>query len=356
MSAEPGTPDQELTELPADLLFWRDRAARGELAPWDRFGIRFLADGELPRVLDLPDLPEPEPTPENLEAAKLRAEAEATRLTAALVTWVAEDGEGRGIGYWHTADRVPLGKAEIVLAGTNADFEHIAGATLTEALCVECGAWEDETVAPLIGECRALGVAIDGETIDDFPYMESQRPSYFRSKRYDELMERFKQDVSDHRAAQLAAESAMPGVPVTGVLRSVLDVLGRPAEDESVEAAMALFGPPFERSEFEIGPVVRVYQVAADGHAQLIFEDGVFTSAMVWVRESAERGAYVSPAPLVDGVGPETTRDEILARFGTPARSTDASDRFRVDGGFVRFGYVDGRVEEITAMRTTPEA
>lgn len=329
---------------------------RGEGAPWDRYGIRFLADGELPRVLDLPDLPALEPVPENLEVAKHRAKMEATRQTAALVTWVAEDAKGHGIGYWHTADRVPIGEAEIIEVDSDLDFEHLPGGTLTEALCVLCGDWEDETVAPLLQECRELGIDIAVETIDDLPYMETQRPNGHRSKRYDELMEPFMRDMAERSKAKAAAELAMPSVTFTGDLAAVIGALGRSTQDGAVRAVMSLFGPSFERSEYEIGPVSRVYEVAADGHAQLIFEDGLFETAMVWIRATAEHSACASPETLVDGIGPETTREEIVARFGTPSRAGDDWDRFRAEGGFLRFGYVDGRVEEISVMRRTPGA
>ena len=100
--------DPALDGLPQDLTRWRERAAAGETAPWDRFGVRFLAAGETPsevaRALN--------DAAESGDRWAL-ASAEATRLTAERATWVVEDGEGRSLGYWHGANDTPIGAASI---------------------------------------------------------------------------------------------------------------------------------------------------------------------------------------------------------------------------------------------------
>ena len=124
----------------------------------------------------------------------------------------------------------------------------------------------------------------------------------------------------------------------------MIAALGHGGEDAELQAALALFGPPFERSEFAVDPVTRTYYVGAEKHVDLILEDGIFIAAMIWIRADDDHGAHARPDALIDGVGPDTTRTQILDRFGQPAWSNDDADRFWIAADapskvFVRFEY-----------------
>ncbi|WP_408896613.1 hypothetical protein ACJ5H2_16965 [Nocardioides sp. R1-1] len=141
---------------------------------------------------------------------------------------------------------------------------------------------------------------------------------------------------------------------ITGDLGVMIGALGHPFGDPQVLDAMTLVGLPTERSEFTVGPTKRVYYTADQSIADFLFEEDVLQSVIIQVVADDKHGAYPAPDSLIDGLSGTASRDDVLARFGTPVKSTDASDRFSVDDVFVRFGYVDDRVADITVMRTAP--
>ena len=347
-------PTPSLSELPPDLVRWRERAAAGETAPWDRFGVRFLADGELPG-----EVARAEAAAAESGSEIDRVDAAATRLTAERATWVVEADDGRALGYWHGSAGTPIGEAGIILLEPSEWFQPVAGRTLTDALCVDFGEYEDETIVPLVQECRALGFEVSGERLEDFPESEAETPGAFRLARKEELRAAAQEKRAVAAAAATAAaaerERSAPRSTsvVTGELPTVIAALGHGAEDAEVQAALALFGPPFERSEVAVGSVTRTYYVGAEKHADLILADGVFTTAMIWIRADDDHGAYARPEALIDGVGPDTTREQILDRFGQPAWSNDDADRFWIAADapgkvFVRFEYGAAGVVKIS--------
>ena len=334
-----------LAELPPDLVRWRERATAGETSPWDRFGVRFLADGELPG-----EVARAEAAAAESGSEIDRVDAAATRLTAERATWVVEAEDGRALGYWHGSAGTPIGEAGIILLEPSEWFQPVAGRTLTDALCVDFGEYEDETIVPLVRECRALGFEVSGERLEDFPESEAETPGAFRVARTEELRAAARAEKADAAAAAAAAASerersaSRSTAVVTGELLTVIAALGHGAEDAEVQAALALFGPPFERSEFAVGSVTRTYYVGAEKHVDLILEDGILTAAMIRIRPDEGHGAYARPTALIDGVGPDTTRAQILDRFGAPAWTNDHADRFWIVANapgrvFVRFEY-----------------
>lgn len=353
--------DPALDGLPQDLTRWRERAAAGETAPWDRFGVRFLAAGETPsevaRALN--------------DAAKsgdrwALASAEATRLTAERATWVVEDGEGRSLGYWHGANDTPIGAASIVLLEPSEWFGDVPGRTLTEAMCVDLGEYEDDKIAELAQACRELGSDVQGDGLDDFPSNESDGPSsfYYAHKREAEAADSEKRIAAANAAAAAAKArsdaAAQSSASVSGELLTLIAALGHGADDPEGNAAFAVFESEFTRSHFAIGDITRTYFTASDKHAELIYEEGVLVSARVRIAAYDGSGAHARLDALLDDVGAETSRDEVFARFGEPEWSNDHADRFWIAADapgkvFVRFEYVDGRVGEISVTLRTSE-
>lgn len=362
-AASSGAPERDpaLFELPSDLVRWRERAAAGEAAPWDRFGVRFLAAGETPS----------EVTRALNEAAEsgdrwALASAEATRLTAERATWVVEDGEGRSLGYWHGANNTPIGAASIVLLEPAAWFGNVPGRSLTEAMCVDLGEYEDEKIAELAGACRALGFDVQGDQLDDFPTEESDDPSsyYYERKREVEAADNAKR-ISAATAAAAAAKARSDAAPqssahLSGELLTLIAALGHGADEPEGKAAFALFESAFKRSHYAVGDITRTYFTASDKHAELIYEEGVLVSARVRIAAYDGSGAHARPDALIEGVGPETTRDEVIARFGEAEWSSDHADRFWIAADtpgkvFLRVEYVDERVGEISVTHEAAE-
>lgn len=141
---------------------------------------------------------------------------------------------------------------------------------------------------------------------------------------------------------------------ITGDLRVMADALGHPVADRRVLDAFALVGLPEARSEYLEGGVKTTYYTADEQLAEFIFRDDVLDAVIVHTHARDGHGAYPAPASLIDGLAGDAERDAVLARFGEPVSTRKASDRFAVEGGFVRFGYVEDRVVDISLMRRAP--
>lgn len=142
---------------------------------------------------------------------------------------------------------------------------------------------------------------------------------------------------------------------MTGEMTAMLDVLGLPLGDDRALEAMALVGLPTERDEFRDSGLDRTYLVAREAGTDFVFNDGELTSVIVRTQPKGDYAAYPRPDALIDGLAGTATRDEVLARFGEPVKSTAASDRFAIDGRFLHFEYdATGHVARLTAMSRAP--
>ncbi|MDF9714730.1 hypothetical protein INN71_01925 [Nocardioides sp. ChNu-153] len=168
-----------MTTWPTDAQVWREREARGEDTPWSEEGVTFLADGEVPAVLDESYL-----TPDDLANPDIAANVAANRDTAALVTWVAQREEEAAYGYWRGPDDTPLAEAAVVLLDTEGQFGVLEGRTISEALSADHDGlrvdYEDYVAA-----CAEAGVEIAAD-LDDLEQPEvAVTPRAFHQQRYD---------------------------------------------------------------------------------------------------------------------------------------------------------------------------
>lgn len=170
--------------IPEDLTLWRRRQADGHPNPWSE-GLRLLGEDEQPAALDTGYL-----SAEDLANPDIAANVRAIADTAALITWVAEDGdEGQAFGYWRGPVNLPLSEAPVVSLDNEGQFQLLAGATLSEVLCSEYGQWSDDGYPGLAAACRELGVEVGAEDPIDLPEPSvSPRPDGFHEARYRELL------------------------------------------------------------------------------------------------------------------------------------------------------------------------
>lgn len=142
---------------------------------------------------------------------------------------------------------------------------------------------------------------------------------------------------------------------ITGDLSVMIEALGKPFGDPHVLEALTLVGLPIQRNEYQIGAVDRTYYVAEGRMAEFLFEDDLLRTVMIHTVADADHGRYPTPDTLIDGLSGNAPRAEVLERFGTPEwTNNESADRFQVEGGYVRFGYLDGLTCKINAMLSVP--
>ncbi|MGW6449828.1 hypothetical protein [Lentzea sp. NPDC055074] len=170
--------------VPDDLAVWRRRQDAGEPNPWSE-GLRLLADDERPEALDTSYL-----TAEDLANPDVVANVRAIEETAALITWVAEDGdEGRAFGYWRGPAGLPLTEAPVVSLDNEGQYQLLRGTSLSEALSDEYGQWDDDGYPRMVELCRAQGVPISSDDPDELPEPAvSPTPDEHHEARYRALL------------------------------------------------------------------------------------------------------------------------------------------------------------------------
>jgi hypothetical protein len=170
--------------VPEDLAVWRRRQDADEPNPWSE-GLRLLADGEQPAALDTGYL-----TPADLANPDIVANVRAIEETAAMITWVAEDGdEGRAFGYWRGPDDLPLAAAPVVSLDDEGQFHLLRGTSFSEALSDEYGQWADDGYSGMVAQCRSQGVTISADDPDELPEPTvSPTPAEHHVARYEELL------------------------------------------------------------------------------------------------------------------------------------------------------------------------
>lgn len=139
-----------------------------------------------------------------------------------------------------------------------------------------------------------------------------------------------------------------------GEITTFADALGSTTTDDRSLAAFLLVELPTARSDYDFGEGQRTYLRAEEQGVEFLYVDGALSTVFV-TTSSDEDGAYPRPDRLIDGLSATASRAEVLGRFGTPEWSSEEADRFQLaEHLYVRFGYEDDAVTEITLMQDVP--
>ena len=143
-------------------------------------------------------------------------------------------------------------------------------------------------------------------------------------------------------------------VTVTGEMAVMLGVLGLRQGDSRILDAIALLGPAMEVRELDWGEEKSTYFVFKPSGADLLFEDGVLTAAIVRMRTDPEDPGYQPyprPTALVDGLAPDATRPDVEGLLGAPERSGPSFVRYEANERYLHVEFAeDGRVGKVSAL------
>lgn len=143
-------------------------------------------------------------------------------------------------------------------------------------------------------------------------------------------------------------------VTVTGEMAVMLDVLGLRQGDSRILDAIALVGPKMEIEEFDWGSEKSTYFVFKSAGTDLLFEDGVLTSAIMRMQPDAQDpsyGLYPRPAALIEGLPPTASRDEVEAFFGAAERTGPHFVRYEANERYLHVEFnSDGQIGKLSAL------
>jgi hypothetical protein len=153
-----------------------------------RFGVRMLDGGRMPAlvamILDGHDNP---------DAAKRLACAQAMGDMIRYSGFVAETDTGDAIGYWFTADSIPIEEAPLLRFDTNGRFSILPGTMVAEGILLIASQGSNQRFFDLRQCLNEAGLDIPARTIQDL------RPGACRSDpetTYQELIRSYSADLS----------------------------------------------------------------------------------------------------------------------------------------------------------------
>lgn len=137
---------------------------------------------------------------------------------------------------------------------------------------------------------------------------------------------------------------------IRGDVLIFLNALEAEETDQRLEQALAVVGGE---------PTIETYDDAGDEEKYLdlpergvsfLLTDGSLDTVFIYAVASPTRSAYAQWSTLIEGIGPDSSREDIEATLGTPLRSTDRYLTYRADPGFVQFDFDGGRLKMLVVM------
>lgn len=138
---------------------------------------------------------------------------------------------------------------------------------------------------------------------------------------------------------------------IQGDISIFLQALSAPEGDPRLEQALSLVGGDHEVDEYDDTGVVEKYLILSDRGVNFLLRDGQLDTVFVYATATASRGIYGGWSTLIEGIGPDSSRDDLLRALGEPVRSTSAYVTYAADPGFVQFEFDGDALTAAVVMR-----
>lgn len=140
----------------------------------------------------------------------------------------------------------------------------------------------------------------------------------------------------------------MERVTLSGEVQTFLDALGSPTErPEALGRAIGLVGPGLEVEAFEQDGVTNEHRhFRRTGAGFLLHGGDVVAIVLPVIRDGGP--VYGAVDALIDGVDPSLERSEIVSAIGTPTRSSQRMDLWRMGGRYLRLDYAGDRLTDVS--------
>lgn len=137
-------------------------------------------------------------------------------------------------------------------------------------------------------------------------------------------------------------------VTLGGDVQTFLDALGSPTErPEALGRAIGLVGPGLEIEAFEQdGTTNEHWYFQRTGAGFLVHGGDVVAIVLPVIRDSGP--VYDAVDALIDGVDLTAERASIVSAIGTPTRSSQRMDLWRLDGRYLRLDYAGDRLTDVS--------
>ena len=124
-----------------------------------------------------------------------------------------------------------------------------------------------------------------------------------------------------------------------GDASTFLNALGAREGDPELDQALTLVGGEYAVETYDDDGVDEKYLMLADRGVDFLLEDGELETVFVYAKATKTRGMYGGWATLFEGIGPDSSPNDVRRTLGAPLRSTRAYMTYESAPGFVQFEF-----------------
>lgn len=136
---------------------------------------------------------------------------------------------------------------------------------------------------------------------------------------------------------------------IQGDVSTFLSALGAGEGDPQLDRALALVGGELEVETFIDGGAKSIYLSMEDKGVEFLLTDGELST--VFFSASQTDPTYGGWSTLIDGIGPESSRTDVVEALGEPLRARDAFVTYEADSGYVQFDFDGDLMKTAVVMR-----
>ncbi|KDA05261.1 hypothetical protein DC31_03970 [Microbacterium sp. CH12i] len=141
---------------------------------------------------------------------------------------------------------------------------------------------------------------------------------------------------------------------IEGAIVTYVNALGTSEGEQRFTDAVALVGDQYKVETYNDRGFEEKYLIQMDRGADFLLKAGALSSVFFYAEGSRDRSPYFGWSSLVDGIGPDASRDDIVRVLGEPYYSTPQAMLYAVDDAFVRFAFEEGTLTMAVAQREAP--
>lgn len=138
---------------------------------------------------------------------------------------------------------------------------------------------------------------------------------------------------------------------IQGDVSTFFNALGASEGDARLDRALSLVGGEPEAETFVDGGETSTYLSLPDRGVTFLLEDGLLNTVFFYAEKTAEKDVYENWPALIEGVGSDSSRDDIVRTLGEPLRSREAFVTYEADPGYVQFEFNGDAIKLAVVMR-----
>lgn len=138
---------------------------------------------------------------------------------------------------------------------------------------------------------------------------------------------------------------------IQGDVSTFLSALGAEEGDARLERALTFVGGTPTVETYDDAGAEEKYLNFSEQGASFLLTDGALDTVFVYATGTSSRNAYSRWSTLIDGVGPESSREDIERELGDPVRQKASYLTYQADSGYLQFEFDGAALKMVVVMK-----